>query len=260
MLSTWIHDLPLWQMTLVVFGATLFVAAAIHAITRWLTAGQYRRSFTTVSPALLSPLGVIFGLLIAFTAAQVWSDLERANVAVDNEASALRSVVVLSAVFPQREQTELRSLIRDYIQYASTTEWPEMGRGAITLKISPPSLNEALQVALSAPTDTPGQQIAQRQVAASLEQALDARRQRILLSRSEVSGVKWVCLSFIGICLFFAIAVIHCESRLASAVALGLFSAGVATAMLLILAHDRPFTGDIAVQPEPLLQVMPAAR
>jgi len=27
---------------------------------------------------------------------------------------------------------------------------------------------------------------------------------------------------------------------------------------LLILAHDRPFTGDISIKPDPLLQVMPA--
>jgi hypothetical protein len=27
--------------------------------------------------------------------------------------------------------------------------------------------------------------------------------------------------------------------------------------MLLILAHDRPFTGEISIKPDPLLQVMP---
>jgi hypothetical protein len=27
--------------------------------------------------------------------------------------------------------------------------------------------------------------------------------------------------------------------------------------MLLILAHDRPFTGEISIRPDPLLQVMP---
>jgi hypothetical protein len=30
--------------------------------------------------------------------------------------------------------------------------------------------------------------------------------------------------------------------------------------MLLILSHDRPFSGVVAVAPEPLLQVMPADR
>jgi hypothetical protein len=48
---------------------------------------------------MLPPLGIIFGLFVAFTAAQVWSDNERANVAVDREASALRAVVVLPPLF-----------------------------------------------------------------------------------------------------------------------------------------------------------------
>ena len=34
-------------------------------------------------------------------------------------------------------------------------------------------------------------------------------------------------------------------------------STGVATAILLIAAHDRPFIGEISVSPDPLLQVMP---
>ena len=49
---------------------------------------------------MLPPLGIIFGLFVAFTAAQVWTDNDRANVAVDREASALRAVVVLAAAFP----------------------------------------------------------------------------------------------------------------------------------------------------------------
>ena len=46
---------------------------------------------------MLPPLGIIFGLFVAFTASQVWNDNERANTAVDREASALRAVVVLAA-------------------------------------------------------------------------------------------------------------------------------------------------------------------
>jgi len=37
------------------------------------------------------------------------------------------------------------------------------------------------------------------------------------------------------------------------------FAAGVATSVLLIVSHDRPFIGKVAVGPEPLLQVMPQA-
>jgi hypothetical protein len=37
--------------------------------------------------------------------------------------------------------------------------------------------------------------------------------------------------------------------------ALGIFATGIAASILLILAHDRPFTGEI--KPDLLLQVMP---
>ncbi|MEJ0004757.1 MAG: DUF4239 domain-containing protein [Pararobbsia sp.] len=225
-------------MALVVYGVTCLVGAISHAVTSWLAAGRHGPSYMAISPGLLSPIGVIFGLLIAFTAAQVWNDTVRANMAVDAEAGALRSVVVMSAVLPQDAQVELRRLVRNYIQYTTDTEWPQMAQGTVTLNISPPALNKALQFTLSQAVNTPGQQTAQREVAASLERALEARRDRILISRSEVSGVKWACLTFLAVCLVFAIAFVHCGNRLTSAVALGLFSAGLATTVLLILAHD----------------------
>jgi ABC-type uncharacterized transport system permease subunit len=62
-----------------------------------------------------------------------------------------------------------------------------------------------------------------------------------------------------AVAALFAIAVVQCDNRIASAIALGLFATGVAASVLLIAAHDRPFTGEISVGPGPLLQVMPDA-
>jgi hypothetical protein len=91
-----------------------------------------------------------------------------------------------------------------------------------------------------------------------LENAADARRQRILVSRSEVHAVKWLCLILQAICALVATAMVHSDNRLASAVTLAMFATGVAASILLIASHDRPFTGDISVGPDPLVQVMPA--
>src|SRR5262249_29980037 len=88
--------------------------------------------------------------------------------------------------------------------------------------------------------------------------ALDARRQRIIISQSEVNWVKWLCLGLQAVCALLAIAMVHSDDRLTSAITLSLFGVGVAASLLLILAHDRPFTGELAVSPNPLLQVMPA--
>jgi hypothetical protein len=238
-------------MAVVCFAASFVVGWAIHVVTGRLAAGPHGRSWMTVSPGLLSPIGVIFGLLVAFTAAQVWTDTERASSAVAAEASALRSVVIVSAVLPEQARDQIRELVKEHIEHVVNEEWPMMA------KISPPTLNRALQLTLSLTLETPGQQTAQREVATYLEQALEARRQRILVSRSEVNQVKWLSLIFLGGCLQVTVALVHCHNRLGSAVSIGLFSAGFAAAMLLILAHDRPFTGQVAVRPTSLLQVMP---
>ena len=76
------------------------MAAAIYGVVIALAGGTRGSAFKAISPGLLPPMGLIFGLLVGFLAAQVWRDGERAQTAVNREASALRSVVLLSAQFP----------------------------------------------------------------------------------------------------------------------------------------------------------------
>jgi hypothetical protein len=199
---------------------------------------------------MLPPLGIIFGLFVAFTAAQVWIDNERANAAVD---------VVLAAAFPGEPESRLRALIRRHIDQAATQEWPTMARGTATLRFTPPLLAEALLLTLALTPNIEGQKTAQREIATALETAFDARRQRIIISQSHVNLVKWLCLFVQAVAALFAIAMIHSDNRIASAIAVGLFATGVAASVLLIASHDRPFTGEISVGPGPLLQIMPNA-
>jgi hypothetical protein len=256
-MSDWLHKLPLIWMALVIFGMTYLFAVVVQTFVGMLAVGQRARAFKAVSPGMLSPLGIIFGLFVVFTAAQVWNDTDRANAAVNREASALKSALVLAASFPGEPEARLGSLVRRYIEETATQEWPMMVRQAATLSISPASLTEALQQTLALSPGNPGQQIAQREIVTSLENALEARRQRILVSRSQVNLTKWTCLVLQAACALFAIAIVHSENRLASTISLGAFATGIAASILLILAHDRPFVGQVSVGPQPLLQVMP---
>ena len=258
-MSDWLHNLPVVGMALVIFGFTYLVAAALYAVVAILAVGERARSFKAISPGMLPVLGIIFGLFVAFVAAQVWGDSDRANAAVDREASALRSVVILATSFPGEPDARMRALVRGYINDATTQEWPMMARRTATLSITPRPLAEALQLTLALTPSSQGQQIAQREIAAALENALDARRQRIIISQWQVNWVKWSCLFVQAVCALLAIAVVHSGDRLASAITMGLFASGVATCVLLIASHDRVFTGQISVGSEPLLQVMPEA-
>jgi hypothetical protein len=104
-----------------------------------------------------------------------------------------------------------------------------------------------------------GQKTAQRGIATALKTAFDARRQRIIISQSQVNLVKRLCLFVQAAAALFAIAMIHCDNRIASAITIGLFATAVAASVLLIASHNRPFSGEISVGPQPLLQVIPEA-
>jgi uncharacterized MnhB-related membrane protein len=206
---------------------------------------------------LLSPLGIIFALFVAFTASQVWADAEKAKAEIDREASALRSVVILATTFPKDSEVQLRGLVHRYIADAATQEWAMMANRTANLRAIPGVLAEAIQTTLALSPSSEGQKTAQREMATAFGTALDARRQRIIISQSQVNLLKWLCLILQAICALIAIAMVHSDNRLASIVAMGIFGTGLAASMLLILAHDRPFTGEISMRPDPLLQVMP---
>lgn len=253
----WLLNLPVVWMSLVVFLGTYVATGVIYWIVKALAVGDRARAFKGVSPGLLPPLGIIFGLFVAFVAAQVWNDVDRAKAAVAGEASALRAVVLLADSFPEEPRARLHTLVRRQITEAVTQEWPLMAQHHATLTLAPPALVEALQVALALTPRGDGETVAQREMVASLEKALDARRQRIMISQSSVNWVKCTGLLLQAACTLLAIAMVHSDNRLTAALAMALFATGVGISLMLIASHARPFTGEMSVGPQSLLQVMP---
>src|SRR6476619_4930408 len=148
------------SLVLVVCAATAIVTLAIFVTVTRLAAAGHSDALAAVSPGLLPPMALVFGLLIGFLAAEVWSSNSNAQQAVDNEASALRSVDLLDRDFPAADQRRMDLLIRGYIEQAVTHEWPAMAHQNATLVTAPPQMALALQVALALPADDAGRVVA----------------------------------------------------------------------------------------------------
>jgi hypothetical protein len=116
---------------------------------------------------------------------------------------------------------------------------------------------EAQDLALSLAAKTPGQVDAQREIVASLKDALDARRQRIIVSDSHVNAVKWLGLLGLALVMLIAIACVHSPNRRSVLLALCLYGAAVAVVATMMVAQDEPFTGHLGQSPELLEQVVP---
>jgi hypothetical protein len=149
----------------------------------------------------------------------VWGDADRAEQAVDSEASARRSVVLLSDSVPS-EAPAMRALIRRQIDDAVQREWPAMERRHADINAIPAPLADALALALGLTPQGEGQVAAQREMVASIQKALDARRQRIVVSGSRVNSVKWAGLFGLAVLMLATVAFVHIGNRTTAAVAM----------------------------------------
>jgi hypothetical protein len=132
-----------------------------------------------------------------------------------------------------------------------------MSHRRATLTVIPVPLAEALQLAVGLSPRTEGQKTAQREIVDAIQSALDARRQRILVSESSVNWVKWTGVLLVALLTLVAIAFVHSDNRLTAALAMGIFSAAVAVSLMLIAVQQRPFSGQLAVRPDALVEVTP---
>ena len=255
-MSDWLLNLPVLWMAVVVFAATYLLAASIYWVVTRLAVNDRARAFKAVSPGMLPPLGILFALLVGFIAVEVWNNFDKAKAAVATEASALRAVVLLAGTFPEEQKTRIYALIDRHIEEAVNEEWPAMAQHRATLSTLRAALIEALHDTLTLKPADDSQRIAQPEIVKALQMALDARRQRIVVSQSAVGTVKWAGILLQGLCTLVAIAMVHSDNRLTCAIAMTLFATGIALSLLLIAAYSRPFTGEISVRPDLLKQVI----
>ena len=256
----WVYGLPLAWLIVVVFAGTIAVAGLIWTVVGRLARGQRADTFAAVSPGMLPPLGIVFALVVGFLAAGVWNNASNARVAVNDEASALRTADLLVGSFPEPDAARMRALLRAQIAQDVDSDWPAMARQQATLTVIPVALADALGLALQLRPRTAGQGVAQRELAVALENAMDARRQRIIISQSRVNWAKWAGVVVLAVIALVAIACVHAGRRSTAAIAMGLFATAVAVSLILIVSQDRPFGGPFGVKPSPLEQVIPAGR
>src|SRR5215470_11746281 len=254
----WLLTLRIPWMALIIFATIYLVAALVFLVVVRLAVGDRARWFKAFSPGMLPPLGILFALIAGFVAVHVWNDFDRANLAVATEASALRAAIHLDGSLPEEKRTHFRTLIARYIDEAVSREWPAMAQQRLTLGSLPTAMVEAADLAVSWNAQDDAQRTVHREMVAALQRALDARRQRIVISQSRVGPVKWAAILLQGLCALIGIAMVHSDNRLTCAIAVALFATGIALSSLLIAAYGAPFSGDISVGPELLQQVVPS--
>ena len=246
---SWLTSLSLFEMALAVFGFIYVIAGTIFfAVTR-LATGERASVFKNLSPAMLSPLGAAFALLMVFTADPVWKNYDEVKHSIGTEATGLRDALILSKTMPQETDAELRRLIRNYVTSAVEHEWPAMAENrvqAMTHRVCACSQELLAAVDFARNLRFQDEELRARkgEIIDALNKVREARRGRILVSEDKAVNFRLLGLMVIGSCLLTWIALTHSGDRRACAIALTLFATVMGTSNFLILSYANPFRGE----------------
>ena len=256
----WIPNLPVVVIALLALVGMGLITLAIYALVMRLARSERAESLQALSPGMLPPMGILFALIVGFLAVGVWGNVDRAEEAVSNEASALRSVAILSDDLPPGVRVRMRADVRRQIEDAVNDEWPAMEEQRATLSAVPAPLADALHIALR--LDAPGDvgPETQRQLVTSIQDALAARRERIFLSQEDINAVKWLGLLSLAALTLAAIGLVHSGNRTTTRLAMGLFAVAVAVVVTMLAAENEPFAGQLGIDPDLLEQVLHGPR
>ena len=227
----WLETRETVLIVLIVFAFCHLVAALIFVGVFVLSRSPIAGALQATSPVMLTPLGVILGLVIAFLAARVWANADHAQGYVVEEASGIRQAILMLAVLPPDTREAVEKEIGNYLHFVDQVDWPAMLRGQEGIGQTPPGLPVALTLLLSFVPQQPGQQLAQGRAVAAIEQVLQARRNRILLSESAISPSQWIVIIVPDTLILITIGTVHAARHTTAAFNMTIFSTAVAPAL-----------------------------
>jgi hypothetical protein len=241
-----ITSLPLPVMAALCLGTTLLLALTGAMVARGLRARLGQELVLTV-PAV-GFCGVLFSLVTAFLAANVWDDTGTARRAVAAEAASLRTLNTALTVLPADAAAPAWAALSAYVAEVVASEWPAMSGGAAD-PAAGRRLAELRRVVRALPP-SPDQLRALHAVDAIAED----RDHRLILAWEYTGPLKWLAVLVMG-SLFLTLLPLSLAAR-GRGVALALTALSMGTILFTVVAYDRPFTGPQSVSPRPLLEAV----
>jgi hypothetical protein len=246
----WLESQPVAVIVIVGYAFCFSVAAVTFMVGTLLARTRFAEDLGSITPSLLTPLGVILGLLLVFLSSRVWTNVDRATAAVRQEATAVQELTRAADELPPTVADPIRNGARAYREWVRQEDWPGMMSGNASLRSRLPGLADATKALADYDATSSGQRDVQQVALAAIERVRDARRGRVLQSRAFIGQGQWLVVVALYIHVLLSIATIHTSRRVSMAIALSFFSSAFAVCFVLLLIYDRPFrSGGLTVAP-----------
>ena len=242
-----LYSMPTWLLGLLVVGGfiafgvtgTFFTMGWIHA--RW-------HSEHEVVGVVVTSITVLYAVLLAMIAVAAWQDYAALNNQVREEAAIAGNIYRDVEGFPEPTRSDVRMLIREYVDVVARDEWPLMTKGLQPTATNDIAANLLIAVSRFKPKDL-GESDTHSEVFAQLNRLFELRRLRQESVTIGLQPVLYVVLLLGAMIDMAALWLLTARERrlgillaVANATMLGLM-------VFLVIALDHPLMGEVSIQP-----------
>lgn len=233
---------------LLIAATVLLVVAGTMLVRRWV--GVETLKFNNeVAGFIYAVVGVLYAVLLGFTAIIVWEQFDKAQAGVEQEANELADLWRDAQTFPDDTRRQMESQLRAYARLVVEKEWPAMAER----KSSPETWAMYNQLWRSYHQFRPQddhQKIWYQESLMRLNQLGDQRRLRLLSSQSEgIPAVMWVALLGAGAITIAFSFLFGTRSATAHLLMTSALATTIALVLVSVLALEHPFSGITRVDP-----------
>jgi uncharacterized protein DUF4239 len=250
----WIYHIPTLWLGVLVIAVFLVLSLAGLLLSRPWTR-KHCVDHNELVNYFIAPIGLFYAVLVGLIALATWESYTEVEGYVANEAVAIADLYHDMEGYPPDLRADLRGMLRDYVRFVISEEWPDQRRG-----IQPEAHTRLLtrlvhRMATFEPA-TPGRQVIHAECLRETNELLTYRRLRIHAVAGGLPGLMWLVMLLgaavtIGMTYFF-----WTENVLVHSLLTASLSVTIALIILLILALDRPLVGQQSVDPEAFEEVL----
>lgn len=247
-----LFELPLAVTGPVIIGGLcLFAIGGLLFVRRWILPRlRVYKEDSEFSGAMIQCVMVFYGLavaLIAVSVSQTYSDVSKI---VSGEASALNALYRDVSSYPEPIRLDLQKELGDYTDQIIHDAWPLMRQGKT------PIAGFAYMSRFQSVLDkfepaTEGQKILHAETLRAYNLLIQARRMRLDAATTSLPNVMWgviIAGAFISLSSSFFFKV---EDARLHGILVTLLAVFMGLVIFMILALDRPFQGDLGIDPQP---------
>jgi hypothetical protein len=245
-----LNNVPLSVIMIVTVVITFVVVLlAVWVIRR--TVPATREGFhAEISAPMLGVVAALFGLILAFVIIIAYQNFLDADANVSREADALASITRDSAAFPEPGGANVRRAVGTYVRSVVNDEWPKMHNTGDYSLLAARRLDDVFAAFRTVKPTSPVETSFYDDAVGQLNDALDARRNRIQtadggLPRDIATLILFSCFVIIAYAVLVGSPNFWFHVLGPAAIALV-----VAISLVVLVDLTYPFSGDVAITPE----------